>query len=82
MPSFSVEGQQENFAQFIVSQGARLVDDQDPKTPKIYDEVDSCHQIFNNHILAIKLRRGFHIIGFDQSTLVGPRVRLRYFHNK
>ncbi len=46
-----------------------------------YDEVESHHHLLNNEILAIKLRRGFHIVGFDQSILIGPRLTLRYFHN-
>ncbi|MFK7985368.1 MAG: hypothetical protein AB8I08_04990 [Sandaracinaceae bacterium] len=46
-----------------------------------YDEVDSNHHLLNNPIIATKLRAGFHIIGFDQTILVGPRVTLRYFHN-
>lgn len=47
-----------------------------------YDEVESHHHMLNNEIMAIKLRRGFHIVGFDQSILIGPRVTLRYFHNE
>lgn len=46
-----------------------------------YDEVDSNHHLLNNTIIALKLRRGFHIVGFDQTIFVGPRVTLRYFHN-
>ncbi len=46
-----------------------------------YDEVESNHHLMNNRIIALKLRRGFHIVGVDQSILVGPRVTLRYFHN-
>lgn len=47
-----------------------------------YDEVESHHHMLNNEIMAIKLRCGFHIVGFDQSILIGPRVTLRYFHNE
>lgn len=46
-----------------------------------FDEVESCHQIFNNRIIATKLKRGFHIVGLEQSILIGPRIRLRYYHN-
>lgn len=48
---------------------------------KEFDEVDSLHQIFNNRIIATKLKRGFHIVGLDHCIMVGPRVQLRYFHN-
>jgi hypothetical protein len=48
---------------------------------KEFDEVDSWHQIFNNSIIATKLKRGFHIVGMDHSLMVGPRVQLRFFHN-
>lgn len=47
-----------------------------------YDEVDSFHHIFNNRIIRLKLKYGFRIIGMDQTTMLGPRVRLRYFNNK
>lgn len=47
-----------------------------------FDEVDSCHHIFNNRIIATKLKRDFHIIGIENSITVGPRLMLRYFHNK
>lgn len=47
-----------------------------------YDEVDSWHHVFNNNIIAIKLRQGFHIMALDHSLEVGPRVYLRYFNNK
>ena len=49
---------------------------------KEFDEVDSCHQIFNNQIIATKLKQGFYIIGIDHSIMIGPRVLLRYFHNQ
>ena len=48
---------------------------------KEFDEVDSCHHLFNNKILAIKLRHNFYIVGIDQSILIGPRIRMRYYHN-
>jgi len=49
---------------------------------KEFDEVDSCHHILNNKILVLKLKEDFHIIGMDNTTMLGPRVKLRYFHNK
>lgn len=49
---------------------------------KIYDEVDSYHQLFNNPIIRLKLAHEFYIVGIDQSILLGPRVRMRYFHNE
>ena len=49
---------------------------------KEFDEVDSSHHVFNNKILALKLKRKFHIIGIDYTTMIGPRIRLRYFHNE
>ncbi|SMF22938.1 hypothetical protein [Pseudobacteriovorax antillogorgiicola] len=48
---------------------------------KVFDEVDSLHHIFNNRIISYKLKRGFYIIGQDQCGMLGPRIRLRYFHN-
>ena len=47
-----------------------------------YDEVHSYHHLFNNTIISIKLRKDFYISGFDQSSFLGPRVMLKYFHNK
>ena len=49
---------------------------------KEFDEVDSTHHMMNNNIIALKLKCGFHIVGMDQSTLIGPRIRLRYYHNQ
>lgn len=47
-----------------------------------FDEIDSFHHLFNNKIIRLKLKYGFRIIGTDQTTMLGPRVRLRYFNNK
>jgi hypothetical protein len=49
---------------------------------KGFDEVDSHHHLFNNAIIATKLKRGFYIVGLDQTVILGPRVQLRYFHNQ
>lgn len=49
---------------------------------KIYNVVDSFHHLFNNEIIATKLRRGFQLVGMTQSVIVGPLVELRYFHNQ
>lgn len=49
---------------------------------KGYDEVDSNHQLFNNAVIGAKLKLGFYIIGFDQSVMIGPRLKMRYFHNQ
>ena len=51
------------------------------KTRK-YDVIHSCHHIFNNNIISIKLRKKFYITGFDNSVFVGPRVYLSYYNNK
>ena len=47
-----------------------------------YDEVDSSHQLFNNAVIQAKLKHDFYIIGIDQSVMIGPRLKMRYFHNK
>lgn len=49
---------------------------------KHYDEVMSSHHVFNNKIISLKLRKGFYIVGMDQSSFIGPRVQLKYFHNE
>lgn len=40
------------------------------KETKGFDEIESNHQLFNNKIIAIKLKYGFHIIGIEQSIFV------------
>lgn len=47
-----------------------------------YDEVDSNHHLFNNPVIGAKLKLGFNIIGFDHSVMIGPRLKMRYFHNR
>lgn len=47
-----------------------------------FDEIDSCHHLFNNQIIAAKLRRGFHIIGIETSIFIGQLLRLRYYNNE
>ena len=49
---------------------------------KEFDEIDSCHHLFNNKIIAAKLKHDFHIVMIENSAMVGPRLRLRYFNNK
>ena len=51
------------------------------KLTSAYDEIDSYHHVFNNTIIATKLKRSFYIVGVDQSILIGPRVRLRRYNN-
>ena len=48
---------------------------------KEFDEVDSYHHIFNNTVIACKLKAGFRIVGLDMDPAIGTRVRMRYFHN-
>ncbi len=48
---------------------------------KEFDEVISYHHIFNNPIIVAKLKQGFRIIGVDHTTIIGPRLKLVYYHN-
>jgi hypothetical protein len=52
------------------------------RNTKEFDEIDSCHHIFNNDIISLKLRKGFYIVGTDHCVPIGPRIRLRYFNNQ
>ena len=49
---------------------------------KDFDEVDSYHHIFNNPIIRLKLKYNFHIVSMDHSIIIGPRIKMRYFHNQ
>ena len=49
---------------------------------KDFDEVDSYHHIFNNSMIRLKLKYNFHIISMDHSIIIGPRIKMRYFHNQ